>query len=234
MKKAIVSFSFLLFTVTTYAQEHFGLNFTPSELPKKPCWLSESENNKLAQYSRYIAASKKGAAKTTAYSASTWYDMAAQHSLFPPTTGYYMAVYPDSNVLDAGGTPPYNIYTHGLGVSFDPMDSAYSWGTTCYYPILPHIVSGINFTFDSFRIPIQYMRHNPLTTVVDSIILEFAVASSPVNSSANDSGAYNLQFLYSPAMTPYTADGRPRFSSIHYNSGCGMMPAPYKCGSLHQ
>ncbi len=134
---------------------------------------------------------------------------------------YYWFTYPDSNILipgSWGGGTASNIGIHGMGFSFDPTDHSYSYNFN--NPVLPAMIdTGQSFTVDSFMFYYNYVRNNPSTTVVDSVIIEFtrtAFTSSP------DSGVYKLQFI-SPftlsdswttdPFTGYSADGLPRFST---------------------
>lgn len=134
---------------------------------------------------------------------------------------YYFLTYPDSNILvpaSWGGTA-YNVSTQGLGFSFDPTDHSYSYNTI--NPVLPAMMdTGQSFTLDSFMFYYNYLRNNPSTTVVDSVIIEFtrtaAIPSPP------DSGVYKLIFsagppiYYSWTTDPYTgfpADGTPRYAT---------------------
>ena len=224
MKKPILLIVIILLHIGSRAQEK-NRQVLHKTLPQLEHMnqLTADEHNKMVQFSKYIGRSDKAAAKTTAYTATAWYDMASQYNLSIDTT-YYFSIYPDTNVTDVAG----NIFTHGLGMSFDPLDSAYSYGFYCYHPILPHMSAGTIYGVDSFNIPIKYQRKNPSTSVIDSIIIEFAVAENPVNSSVHDSGAYNLRFAApDPFFAFFCYDERPRFASLHYNSGCGMIPSPY-------
>ena len=132
---------------------------------------------------------------------------------------YYWYTYPDSNVLIpatwTGGTAA-NTSTHGIGFSFDPTDHSYSYNPV--NPVLPAMPdTGQSFTVDSFMVYYTYVRNNPSTTVVDSMIIELtrtAVTTPP------DSGIYRLQFTgtftgsyawTNDVYTGYSSDGLPRF-----------------------
>ena len=60
-----------------------------------------------------------------------WYDLWDEQfdttsMTLPHSYLFQYDIYPDSNILDTTGYyPPYQIFTHGMGMSFDPTDSAY-------------------------------------------------------------------------------------------------------------
>lgn len=148
---------------------------------------------------------------------SDWYDL--WDEMYDPANSYsyHYDIYPDSNLLDTTGFyPPFSIFTHGMGMSFDPSDSAYY-----YHPFNPaYRVSApfpytLAYKLDSFRVPGQYMRYDLTPGNVDSLIIEFLVTQN--GGAPPDSGCYAL--ISTTADTTYrhcTADETPRFATPRY------------------
>jgi len=177
------------------------------------------------------------AAKTTGTPESQWYELWNQNYNNPDSPSYhvpnisvlyYWPTFPDSNLYDAptGGTPFY-VFTHGMGQSFDPTDSAYfspTFNNGCLTSsiVQPMAPTGQSYTIDSFYAPIQYVRHD--NTSNDSLIIELIVAISPSSASV-DTGVYNLHFSASSDGCDNASDCAPRFATVHYNPGDSSRPA---------
>lgn len=232
MKKLLLLFAFAgCFTAHSDAQVKTGMMFNQtvaSPAGGQPLSVTEMEKINssfpINRFPRHVA--KRGTTVVT-----DWYDMWNSNYTSGSSIGYYFAIASDSNVVNTGSSGPYNIWTMGMGMSFDPTDSAY-WSLTSdpylSVPVSAGMSPGQTYTVDSFFASVQYMRNNPTTTVVDSLILEFAVTQSTNASTTSDSGAYNLQYTTpSASFYPISYDETPRFGTIRYNSGCGMKPAPY-------
>jgi Secretion system C-terminal sorting domain len=239
MKKLVLLFAIGSLAMTASAQESTSVLLTRpgAKLEAKPgTALSVEFMNKIHEaYLTRQASQRTGAAKTSTSTISEWYDLWNQNYLSGSATGYYWATYSDSNLVDNSSTP-YNMFVHGMGMSFDPTDSSYfSFSSTVNGGALQigntgMMPTGQAYTVDSFYKPIQYLRKNATPGIVDSIIIELVVATNTAIT-GSDTGAYNLKFSYSSANTCYAADGTPRFASSHYNSGYGTFwfnhPAPY-------
>lgn len=139
---------------------------------------------------------------------------------------YYFDVYQDSTVLDVSGTTPSNIFVHGLGESFDPTDSAFSYnyynGSAGFVPINFMVTQNNAFDVDSVYLIGKYMMNNP--NYVDTLIMDLVVTGV-----SQTDGTFLLHF---PAGTPegdaITADGTPRFGdAIYKGSDPGLPPVIY-------
>lgn len=231
MKKLLFFFVCGMLAVTTKAQQSTSILFQqpriqiPNAMP-----VSRTEMDKMHQSAVERFYSNKPAQKTTSGTFSEWYDQWNQNYTSGTSVGYYWATFPDSNVQDVTSTA-YYMFTHGMGQSFDPTDSSF-WSSAvnagaCVIPVAaPMPLMNQVYTIDSFYAPIKYYRNDPITTTVDSLIIELVVASNY----ATDSGAYNLQFTTATTgFAPMAYDERPRFSTIHYNSGmrAGYNVNPY-------
>ena len=233
MKKLLLLLAVGSLAVTVKAQESTSILMRPGARFEAPAGVPVSQALMDKMHDAYLtrmAAQHSGAAKTTGGPYPDWYDLWNQNYLSGTATGYYFATSSDSNLINnsAGVATPYpNMWTHGMGMSFDPTDSAYySFASSVNggalqiavnYPMMP---TGQNYTIDSFYKPIHYERHDPTTTIVDSLIIELVVCTNTFITGA-DTGGYNLKFNYYAPFVPAAADGTPRFSSMHYNCGEG-------------
>ena len=151
---------------------------------------------------------------------SDWYDLwdemyDTSSTTLPHSYQFLWALYPDSNIYDNSGIyAPYYIFTHGLGMSFDPSDSAYY-----YHAFNPayRVSAPFNFRYsyqlDSFWIPGIYERYDTTSANVDSLIIEFIVTQ---NGGTPDSGAYSLIFAADTNFHHSTPDQTPRFATSRY------------------
>jgi Secretion system C-terminal sorting domain len=181
----------------------------------------------------------KGAAKTTASLHSDWYNLWDEMVDSTSTTAphsylYYWDVAPDSNIFDLSGFfPPYHIYVHGMGMSFDPSDSAYYYHpfNVAYQPSAPFLYY-VPYELDSFWVPGIYQRNDTTSTIVDSLIVEFLVSQI---GATPDSGAYNLQTTSADTIyRPCTADRRPRFATPRYFRTADECIDPVLTKTVHQ
>lgn len=155
---------------------------------------------------------------TTTY--SDWYDLWDAMYDTGVTALYAYDVYPDSNLLDSTFmvySTAYHIFTHGIGMSFDPSDSAYFYfALNPPYQVTAPYIRTQPYTLDSFWVPGKYMRYDPTSTIVDSLIIEFAVTQR-LGTPPPDSGAYGLNATTPNAMYhPCTPDNQPRFGTLRY------------------
>ncbi len=209
----------LLFGNRQFTQPHAA----PSQV------LSVDQMNRMHQnYVNMVENNRHSAAKTTSTTITDWYNLWEQNyntSGSNTPVGYYWPTFPDSNLYDAAISG--NVFTHMMGMSFDPTDSSY-YDSTVNFSCLsiavsqPMALTGQSYTIDSFFTDVTYMRYDATTT--DSLILEFSVAMA----STNDTGTYNLAFnTYESYFTGYASDGKPRFGTVHYNPGIASQTAPY-------
>jgi Secretion system C-terminal sorting domain len=223
MKKILLLTLFGFISFAAKAQENRSVLFTHQYTSPHARRLTIAEMDRMhnAYLSRHAI---NTAAKTTWLINSDWYDLWNQNYTSGVAAGYSYACFPDSNVVDnSPGVIPYNISTHGLGISFDPTDSSFysdivNSGALQVSVSAPMVPIGQIYTVDSFYAPVKYVQND--LTVVDSIIVEIAVATNTTIPLA-DTGAYNLKFAYTAADTVVSFDGTPRFASVHYNSGEG-------------
>jgi Secretion system C-terminal sorting domain len=227
MKQKLLLFIACLCAITTDAQESTSLMFSRQLSPARGVPLSTAEMNRMQEF----YATKKapsGAAKTTLGPAphDDWYNMWGQNFTSGTSAGFYFACFPDSNVIDNTSTP-YNIYTHGMGMSFDPYDSAYFSfvvnGGALVTPVSAAMIPGQPYIIDSFFTPVRYMRNDPNIAIVDSLVFEFVITqTTAVLGSATDSGAYSLKVTTaSTSFLPVCFDETPRWGTLHYNGGYG-------------
>jgi Secretion system C-terminal sorting domain len=232
MKKLLFLLAVGSLAVTVKAQESTSILMRPGARIEAPAGVPVSQALMDKMHEAYLtrmAAQNTGAAKGTSGTYQDWYDLWNQNYLSGTATGYYFAVSSDSNMINnaPGVTTPTNMWTHGMGMSFDPTDSSYfSFASSVNggalqiavnYPIMP---TGQTYTIDSFYTPVHYERHDPNTTLVDSLIIEMVACTNTAITGA-DTGGYNLKFNYYAPFVPAAADGTPRFSTMHYNCGEG-------------
>lgn len=198
----------------TPAEQHQGVRLSAGEMERMMSTFPKSPGTHTA-------------AKTTSCLHLNWYDMWGQNYNPGISKAYYYAVMPDSNMIDNTAASPYHIWMHGMGLSFDATDSAY-YSTTfnagaCHDPIPPADIVPYRFWYydvDSFNAAIAYVRNDPVTTRVDTLVIEFVLTQAyPVLGPSTDSGAYSLQMSTGSVNWPVCADHKPRWGTVHYNSG---------------
>jgi hypothetical protein len=230
MKKLLLLLTAGSFILSANAQENTSILFA------KPATMSSAKGQALTQEqmdkmnqssSRRLHSNATARTTSGTTSVSTWYDLWSQNNS-SSSAGYYFEVAADSNIYDA--STGYHIGVHGMGMSFDPTDSSYSYtnvnGGSCLTPISPAMTGGQTYTIDSFFANISYVRNNPSATADDSVIIEFVVTPASA-ASTDDSGAYALGFSANANFTEISYDTKARFATPHYNSGSGMRGAPY-------
>jgi hypothetical protein len=240
MKRILLSLACCISTTGVFAQQIQNVTLqqaTPSGLTAKQFDMPDLHLNKVSadKMRRFLhspAPFRKlhthDTRKTTSLTTyNDWYDLWDQNMVPGVTAEYYMPIAPDSNMIDDnfGGTD--HIAVHGIGMSFDPTDSGYAAfpdGYAAAYGVSKAMPpTNQPYMIDSFYVPIVYLRNNPSTSVVDSVVIEIVV--SEVTPGVIDSGAYNASFLYGiGGFLPVTYDGTPRFSAPRYNPG---LTAPY-------
>ncbi|MCD6011100.1 MAG: hypothetical protein K0Q79_962 [Flavipsychrobacter sp.] len=182
----------------------------PAKIPVKHPRAGEGPKN-------YRQAYKSTAATTY----SDWYDLWDVTFDTTTTTGYHSyqfvwEINSDSNIYSVSGYyAPYYHFTHGMGMSFDPSDSAYYYfPRDTDYQVSAPFIHTLPYTLDSFWVPGIYYRYDPNLANVDSLIVEFLVTQ---NGSAPDSGAYKLIATTPHGMyRPFTRDSTPRFGTARY------------------
>jgi len=136
---------------------------------------------------------------------------------------YYWSTAADSNIYDMSGSSSFNIFTHGLGQSFDPTDLGYygaPYGSGLNSPLDSAMTDNNAYIVDSFDVPFKYVRNNNTSAAADSIIIEFTVTTL----GTTDSGTFKLRYPASSANTAITSDSTPRFATGTYTrlaSGLG-------------
>ncbi len=172
---------------------------------------------------RHYSHSTKRTTGTSTY--SDWYALWNQNTTpGGPQQLYYETVYPDNTLVDGFSLSGAYVFWHGLGMSFDPTDSGYSYNalySTVSQPLPP---TGQSYTIDSFYVPITYRRNNMSPTVTDSVIIEIFVTEKKTTG-LYDSGTYNFYLsVPDPTFLPFTYDEMPRNADVRYNAG---LTAPY-------
>jgi len=152
---------------------------------------------------------------TATYTA--WFDFYGQNE-GTSSVNYIWPTAPDSNIVYTGTTTTFNIFTHGMGVSFDPTDDYYY--SLAALPITdPQITNSTAYTVDSFGFAARYTWNNtsiPSATQSDSIIVILA-STTAGGSTAADSGIYALQYTVpNAAFALVTDDSTPRFATGIY------------------
>ena len=149
-----------------------------------------------------------------------WFDYWAQNVSSSATgNAYYFNVYPDSNLYDptsVSATDDGYMFCHGLGMSFDPTDDHYFLNAfTAPITDTPAIIQTTAFstpyTIDTFLILGRYIRNNPSTSVVDTLVIDLVSTYG----SSIDSGAYKLRYngsqnYYTWGLTENMSDTMPR------------------------
>ena len=179
----------------------------------------------------------KSTSGTTTY--SDWYDLWDEmfdttSTTLPHSYSYVWAISPDSNIHDLSGYyAPYYMFTHGMGMSFDPSDSAYYYHAfdTSYRVSAPFDYR-LPYQLDSFWFPGEYYRYDTTVANVDSIIVEFLVTQA---GGVPDSGAYALIATSPAAMyRPFTHDSTPRFATARYFNTTDNCIDPVLTKTTHQ
>lgn len=188
MKKLFLLLSAAVVAAPAFAQSQSvvfnkaeqGPKGTLSNIP-----LSDIKASKLAN----------SAAKGTA-TQSSWFDYADLMNVSGTSKLYYYNTAPDSNIST---TPPYYVYLHGMGMSFDPTDSVYFGGdinlhTNAGYvsntQFLPdfRVFADHSYKVDSVRFPLIYARGDN-STFNDSIYVSILVTGDTTTK-----GIYELTF----------------------------------------
>ncbi len=130
-----------------------------------------------------------GAGKTTAFGGNDWffYNIAMDAGT-AGTTGSILSTYPDSNIYFPSGTPsPFYIWSHGLGVSFDPTSPYFSsaWQPTTSSAPSILVTSGSSYTVDSVDIAGSYQRVNTIYPA-DTLYIDVTYTS--------DTGCWNVTY----------------------------------------
>ncbi len=155
--------------------------------------------------------------KTTA-GGSSWFDYAGIMAS-SQSQGYYNLVYQDSNIVYNTSSGLDTVWLHGMGVSFDPTDSAYigstvdpSAGPIQDPNVLPSIrvTNGNAYSIDSIAFPISYERN---TNNDDSLFIDITKTTASGNF-----GVYDLSWN-TPQTWAYdvTPDGKPRFGTAIFD-----------------
>ena len=166
---------------------------------------------------------------------SDWYDL--WDEMFDTTVSYSYSwdLYPDSNLYDNSGIyPPYNVFTHGMGMSFDPSDSAYYYHAyNLAYRVSAPFPFKFSYQLDSFWVPGEYLRYDTTSANVDSLIIEFLVTQN--GGAPPDSGAYSLMATTPESYYfPCTADESPRFAVPRYFRATDDCIDPVLTTTAHQ
>ena len=157
----------------------------------------------------------RSAQRTTAdtvYAYGGWFDYWGQNTDFS-VSGYYFDVYPDSNLIDPATISATNdgyVFTHGLGMSFDPTDNGYYDGANgigCP-PIVQTTDSSTIYAVDSFLCIGKYIRNDPSSGNVDSIIVDLIATSA--------TGTYLRTYPANVNYTVITSDSTPRVALANY------------------
>ncbi|MBN9484832.1 MAG: hypothetical protein BGO70_06065 [Bacteroidetes bacterium 43-93] len=192
MKKLFLLLSAAVCTAPAFAQTQSvvftkGLEGPKGTLSNIP--ISEIKAAKLAESS-----ANKGTATQ-----SSWFDYADLMSINGSSKFYYFNIAPDSNIST---TPPYHVYMHGMGMSFDPTDSVYFGGdinlhTKAGYvsntQFLPdfRVFKDHSYKVDSVRFPLTYERGDN-STLNDSIYVSILQTGD-----TSTKGIYELTFTAS-------------------------------------
>ena len=213
MKKLFLLIAAGLIVGNAGAQESKSLVFTGQ---------GNLQNNisSYAHPTKNVAAAKHHtrAAKTTGGPYSDWFDYWDENATMT-SAGYYFNVAADSNIVDAGN----NIFTHGLGMSFDPTDYRYynygSLGATGTDATTgdnlgindPLITNSDAYVCDSFFVLGTYIRND--NTVTDSLIIELFVTDT-----SSTDGSFLLHFNASADGSLFSSDSAPRFADVWYDN----------------
>jgi hypothetical protein len=213
MKKVLLLIMFYSAAIIASAQQSNSILFTR---PADPIPVKRLVENRPF---RSGPMNNRAAAKTTAGINADWYNLWDEMNDTSATSLshlYLWDVARDSNIYDVSGIyPPYYIFTHGLGMSFDPSDSAYYFhAVDTNYRVSSYFDFTQAYQLDSFWVPGEYIRSDTTSSIVDSLIVEFLVSQ---NGSSPDSGAYQLMAIPSnPIYFPFTPDAQPRFATSRY------------------
>lgn len=167
---------------------------------------------------RTINKNASNAAHKTTANVPTWFSYVDILYNQAASTGYYNVIYQDSNLTYNGGSGLTNVFTHGLGISFDPADSSFfhdaSAGQIQDYDYVPgfRVRNSNAYQVDSVRFSVRYFRYN--TAVDDSLIIHVAKVST---TATNPAGLFDLGFV---------APGTEHFVTAWYDSSNNELRAP--------
>ncbi len=155
-----------------------------------------------------------GAHKTTS-GGSSWFFFDVASGL---GTGGLINTYPDSNIYFPSGTPaPYYMWSHGLGVSFDPTSPyfSYGWVPTTLPPPGIIVTPGSSYTVDSVNIAGSYQRVNTIYPN-DTLYIDVTYTSDTGCWDITYSGADLVTFGILPTpVNPW--DTTWSLSDVYYN-----------------
>ena len=230
MKRLYSLFVAMLFVLAAWGQQSKTILFNCPDAGLLP--LKHIETHPLFGKG---PANNHAAGKTTSVTYSDWYDLWDEMFDTALSYSFYYEIYPDSNLRDTTGFyPAYNVFTHGMGMSFDPTDSAYYYHAyNPAYRVSEPFPYTLSYQLDSFFVPGQYIMYDATPGLTDSLIVEFIVTQS--GGSPPDSGAYAL--IFNPADTIYkncSADQTPRFATPRYFNTTDECVDPVLTKTVHQ
>ena len=192
MKKLLLFFAAGIVLAPAFAQQNNDVLIFKDNL---------DHHNKLGErdYSNFVSKKKASATanKTTANS-PFWYSYVDALYQSGVSKGYYNVVYQDSNLTYQGTTGLNNVFQYGMGILFDPMDSAFYYSSSAGqiqdYDWINQtwiVNSGDSYVIDSMQFNVKYYRTQNVT---DSLIIYIA----KVAASGNPTGYYTGQFSGPP------------------------------------
>ena len=162
-------------------------------------------------YNPSVMSNHRNTNRTSTATTGSWFDYFDANFVNPGYLLYYFEVYPDSNLLDpanVSATSDGYFFTHGLGMSFDPVDNGY------YTPA--GVTAGVITNADAFNIDsVQFLGRyfmNDASSTNDSLIVDLIVVDN------NNDGTYMLHNT-DPSTGTYTflaADDTPRVALADY------------------
>ncbi len=215
MRKFYFLLSVLLSFKCGFAQMQHSTVPAPWE---KPGVLRSFDIEKINQLKKNDKGAPHVAHRTTAGTRyGSWFDY---WNLNQTTSSllYSWVMSPDSNIVDStglsSGRAAYNVFTHGLGMSFDPTDSHYYTEATGAGGglTIPPVTDTQSYSIDSFRFPYWYTRNYTSGSGTDSMIVELFATTNSI-----DSGVFALIYGASSTYAAITPDSTPRFATSIYN-----------------
>jgi hypothetical protein len=163
------------------------------------------------------------ASKSTTTGGSSWFNytdiVTSTSSKF-----YYNIMHQDSSIQYTGSQGPTHVWEHGFGRSFDPTDSVYHAEVETYVGLQQHpeyrppfrVTFADGYTVDSIGFLSRYMRHDPVTTVVDTMYIYIA----KIQRKSSVTGVYASE---SSTTSTVSGDGHRRFADMLYDPATNLI-----------
>ena len=181
-----------------------GTSVVFKDLKNKGLQIESPENLPV----RLINRNAPDGVKKTSANNPFWYSYVDVLYKSGTSKGYYNVVYQDSNLTYVGTTGTNNVWMHGMGMSFDPTDSAYyydshagaiqdyDWANSNWI-----VTNNNSYSVDSMAFPMKYYR----TQNVDDSLIIYVAKVNAGTGATNPTGLLARTFTNPPNENFVTA-----------------------------